>query len=677
MSCTGFQLDLTAGFGICKCGLKKMDHASSSQGSKSDINRSRIQRRQSKGRAILRSKEHTVEGIDKSIKTCSISDALKEDKQKVKLEQRLRNILDVSEVGLICKIIQRNAAQGEEVGKIMIALSQLAQKKKKEKQEIKSNSPLKDSIRHIKDKKIGNNGADAIAKNWKSNSPLKDSIRHVKDKKIGNAGADAIDKIWNGLVGIKAVQSSKYITVEKFGDQLNANGKSFGKQQRFLIVPHGSKTWSIQAHTKKYLSMDLQINAAATDVGTNEQFEIVYKEGTGVVSFRGSNGNYINNTSSRTLSVGDWNTASYFSLELQVFPQINLKIAHKYVGVREESLILRDTAFGGDLTFILNPAEKIGCYTLTATNGNLVVVNPNNNKLEANGDHKEENDNSVFVMKFAANGSWSFLCIGNGCYVGLDGRNLKAKKKTIGKMEKFEILPSRPQITLKAFNNNFLSIQNKNVEAKGHGVDIENSESYVFLLVPQKGKYAFQTSNGNYLSSKKGGLKTTAATISDSELFVIEFRDKKIAIKSNNGNYITAKKLGSLHSKNEAVEEGSLFDIFYENRQQLVLQNFSSKTYIKANQTGTVKCLSRYPEIFKLEYIDGKYKIKSSMSTYFDVSDSNTIILGVGSYFYLKLVANGQLAISTMEGNYLSADRKTGNLIIGPTEIGENELFRF
>lgn len=468
----------------------------------------------------------------------------------------------------------------------------------------------------------------------------------------------------------------QFITAESFGDQITCQGQKFTSKQMFTLTTSDDKTFSIRAHTGKYLSTrDKDVSVVTCDAdeaGKTEQFTFAYSDGC--VSIQNHAGNYLNSDNGKLVIKSE---AELFALEHGLFPQLVLRNQQHFIGLdKEANTSLNAIPWGKQVVFTCAHAEKRGAYTLTAFNGKFLTVGEGGN-LQATAE--EETAECQFEFRFEK-GFNSILC-SNGKYVSVGNSNLKAKAAKVTKFETFEIQVSQPHISLKAFQGKYISVAGANVLCNKGEVDITDGSCEEFRLVPSDGKFGFQLPDETYLTSgNKSVFEVGGKDFGDSEKFELTYDAGKIALKTNEGKYVGAQKLGGLHSKADAIGAEQAFRLYLENRSYLVLKTYEG-TYLKTNSGGKIGCNAPRPEIFEVQYneTDLTYQLVNTKQLKFEVGPDHGRVIGSenGQPFYLEITPSGLLSIKTLDGNYLFVDKNQGLLVLGGSELNKTNQFEW
>jgi len=320
--------------------------------------------------------------------------------------------------------------------------------------------------------------------------------------------------------------------------------------------------------------------------------------------------------------------------------------------------------------FTIEESGTRGQYVLQASNGKFVSV-------EADGtvaSNKATREPSCFLAFEFADSNIAIKSIATGAYFSQVAAGIKAKATTIGAKESFQFGFSILQITLKANNNKYVSVQGTNMLCNRDAISNEE----IFLLETDKdGKVSFRTVNEFYWSGKDdGSVLIDAKTKTAKEMFTLEYsKDGKTSIKAPSGKYLTAKPLGGVDAKSNEISPKEQFVMQILNRHQLVLQTNTASFIGSADDK--VKTNKANPEVLTSKFADGKYTIQTVGGKHVTIGAENRGALSDAAQQFFFEVQFAKLAIRDDKGRYLKAEQQ-GWLIPGADDKPDaSSLFDF
>jgi len=482
--------------------------------------------------------------------------------------------------------------------------------------------------------------------------------RAVPGKKIDAPTPNASQSVLTGdpsvlyPVGIRTYQG-KFLTVETFGDQLNANGVAFRSKQVWIIETNGSGKFAFKSHKGKYLTVDHKtISATATSKGDKQWFDLAYTNGLANI-FSPANGTYLSLDSSGNVTVvaSPSTEAELFEIIINVHPEICLITQKRYLAVLGTEVVSnRDTQFGRETLFIREEADNRGAYGIRASTGKYLCVD-SSRKVVATQNNMSD-PSAQFYFEFHGN-NMAIKSVGAQLFVTTLGTGLQALRTSVSLKEIFIMIDSDPQVTIKANNGKYVAFQGANLITTTNKVT--NNE--IFILESDNDRWAFKTYQENHISVKSDGIVSVdAKKKTDSEYFTMEFYDGKTAIRAPNGKYLSAKPLGGVEVKPTEVGPKELFEVFLFNRPQLVLQT-NQQSFI-GTQDDKVRTNKTKGEALVVEFKDSKYALRNSTGKYFKVgSDAKVGLAGDPSWFFFEFYS-GRVAIKTETGKYLRSENQ-------------------
>jgi len=473
-------------------------------------------------------------------------------------------------------------------------------------------------------------------------------------------------------VGIKTVHG-KYLTLEKIGDQLSAEGTTLRTKQVFVLETDGTGKFAFRTYSGKYLSVDRELTATAKSKEVNEWFSLIWKDG--ITFIQAANGKFISVDQRSKINLVN-NVSSpneEFELVMDIHPHINLTSQSRFITTEKEEVFAKNpTAFGR--ASLLTRVEGIGRgqHAIRGVTGKFWTVDSQGN-VKADGNQKDES--TMFAFEYYGN-HLAIKSISAGKYLSIQGQGIKAVSSKVTQKEIFQLLHAAPQIVLRANNNKLVSFQGSNLMTNKEQITNES----IFILEGVGDKWALKTEKELYVSVKpaQGAVQVDAKTRTATELYDLEYVEGKVAIKSNaNGKYWSAKPLGAIDSKADYPSQLEFFELYFFNRPAIILQT-SQQSYIGILDGVKIRTNKAKGDPFFLQFQEGKYSFKGGPppGMFWNVGSDTRITLGQQpEWFYIEFT-KGKLAIKTESNKYLRSENQ-GFLASVADEIKETELFDF
>ena len=259
-------------------------------------------------------------------------------------------------------------------------------------------------------------------------------------------------------------KDEKYLTEEKFGNQINATAPSMkAKQIWSFVLENGDQTKGyLMSPQNRYLETNKNGNVSCESEEKNDSFvfQIEVAE-NGKWAFKDVFGKYLAGNSDRlyTTMTPKLNDEVLWAVHYAGHPQCNLKISSRQQYVHLENSELRaneNIPWGKDAVLTLQFHK--GLYSIRDGEGNYLNG--------AKGDLTEKLDDNAMFMLFSQENGFAFKSLANKKFLTVYGPKGKiiASKNSVGKDEIFLIEDSKAQCSLRAYNNKHLSVkQGKNV----------------------------------------------------------------------------------------------------------------------------------------------------------------------------------------------------------------------
>jgi len=471
----------------------------------------------------------------------------------------------------------------------------------------------------------------------------------------------------NGLAnGVKAdtdivfgllSSTGKYLTAEKFGNQISVTGTSLRVKQMWTFVQDtegGSKGY-LRSPQNKYL----ETNKHGDVICENDEKEPSYVFDVTVTddgkwTFRDVFGKYLAGNADRLYTTMDQktNTEYYWAIHLAAHPQVNMKSVSRkrYVHHQDDELRCNeDIPWGHDAVMTLEFIN--GKYCIRCSNG---ILNGVTGEVSA-----ARGDDSMFVLSIHDN-SVAFRAT-NGKYLTVYGPSGKliAMKGSVGKDELFLLEQSKAQCVLLASNEKKVSHRQGVDLTANQFMEAEDEDTETFQVGYHEGdrnKVTFQANDNKYWKVDGKGVKVNATNVSPECLFQIEWVGNKVALKSND-KYLKITSGGTVQpSADSNSDPTALFQFELVNRHILVLR--CEHGYIGMQSGGNkISCNRGNHDAMQVEHVDGYYKLKAANGSFWLVGNDEVLTTGAeGSLFVFELCGQSKMVIRLKDGKCLAGD---------------------
>ena len=339
--------------------------------------------------------------------------------------------------------------------------------------------------------------------------------------------------------------AGKYLTAEQFASKVSTTGTSLRKKQTWVLESTGENDVALKSTYGKYLSFyrNDTADAASESIGNEQKFELITQDDGRVAIKSVAHGRYLAEIGGELSGMKDLGPTNLFTLQLALHPQINLRNSNRktYCHLENDELHCNeDIPWGYDAMIVLDFQE--GRYALQAANGMY---------LERTGDLvKDISDNTLYVLVFRSAQVAFRDC--QGKYLTAIGPHAKvqSRKNTISKDELFTLEDSHAQMSFKAANSKYVSIQGEEVRA--NQLSVTDSEIFQLEAVDRSDhsgnvQWAVRSKSMKYWSCSGvgSGIVGNKDTPSDASThFSVEWLGRYVALKASNGKYITVKETG-------------------------------------------------------------------------------------------------------------------------------------
>lgn len=369
-----------------------------------------------------------------------------------------------------------------------------------------------------------------------------------------------------------------------------------------------------------------------------------------------------------------------WTVHLAMHPQVCIKnvMRKTYMHLNDDgnSLLCDETIpWGHDATVTLTYFTG-GTYGLQASNGSFLT----NTGVLADS----ESENCKFIISFLGK-QMTFRSIVNNKYITALGASgiCKATKAMSNRDESFVMEDSWPQITLKASNGKYVSIQ-QGVELAAKAPKVTDQE--IFQVEPDAagGWILKSVSNklwtaveGNAVAITTDATDATAATAPADCKFKIEFLGEKVKIAPADGRPPYAVQ-GSSYIKSVAGGAEGSDEFVYEiiNRPQLILRG--EYGFVGVLPSGLLECNKSQPTAFSMTVDNGFCQLTAKNGKYWKVGDNGVSAVGESPEQYtIELYPESKLALKSVATGKYFQGAQNGAFTCTGTKIDTSTLFEY
>jgi len=465
-------------------------------------------------------------------------------------------------------------------------------------------------------------------------------------------GQTVIEDTFFGLVNWEG----RYLTAEKFGNQINVRGAALRKKQHWTLVQDqdtGPDKGYLMSIYGTMIETDKHGNVACEATEKTQQALLeVCIQSDGQWALRDIYGKYLAGNSNRLYFTSDQRITgeAVWAIHIALHPQVNMRSVSRkrYVHLEDDEMVANeDIPWGPDAVIILEFQSKK--YALRDSRGMYLDGET--------GDLVEKcTDSCLFVISLHKN-LFAFTGI-NGKYLtvyGPKGR-LVANKTSIGKDEVFALEDSKTQVILTASNGKKLSIK-QGIDVKANQSEAEDTETFqIEFLGGKLSTISMLATNGKFWSAANKSITATAKEVDPSAKFSLEWHDgNKVAFKASNGKYISSTSGGQLQPIQEKADESALFLFQLVNRPTLVLR--CEHGYVDKTASSKILCNRGSYDLIRLVNKGTLYQIGTSNGKFWCVDDDGSLVSKPnGELFTLELREHTKVVIKASNGNYLKGD---------------------
>lgn len=474
--------------------------------------------------------------------------------------------------------------------------------------------------------------------------------------------------------------AGKYLTCETFGGKLNCVASSLKKKQIFTLETGDDEVVRFRTHLGTYIGVDIDgnITANSDEAGPNHQFVIeAQKDGRWAIRSNEHGFYFGGSGESLTAFVKEISEDRLWSMHLAQHPMVTLfNVKRKaFVHLPDEGDGLTTdevVAWGADavISIVFNPEN--GSYSIQAANGLYLTATG-----ALIGDNSDPS--SHFVLEIHG-GEVSFKTVDTHKYLTCLGAQglCKASKAALTADERFVMMNAYPQITLKAANGKYVSIQG-GIEPSANQKSA-STDKEIFQMEPLGGdkfqlmgltmtgkdaqaKYFHAGPDAESGHSGEDGIHVNTLELGANTTFSVEFFGEGsvnyIAFKASNGKYLSQQMNGYLKARADeaSADAKSIFEFSIVNRPRIAFR--TTRGFARTMESGLIEINKSFPDVYSLEAIDGKFAILDVSGKYWTVGDNLNTSAASDSpqYFYIELYQNSKLSLRTESGRYLRVDQ--------------------
>lgn len=471
--------------------------------------------------------------------------------------------------------------------------------------------------------------------------------------------------------------AGKYLTAEKFASKVSCSGTSLRMKQTWVLDSAGENEVALKSTYGKYLSFYRNDTAdcAGESIGNEQKFELITQDDGRVAIKSVAHGRYLGEVGGELSGTKDLGPANLFTLQLALHPQINLRNTNRktYCHLENDELHCNeDIPWGYDAMIILDFHE--GRYALQAANGLY---------LKRTGDLvKDLSDDTLYVLVFRSDQVAFRDC--KGKYLTAIGPHAKmqARKDTISKDELFTLEDSHAQMSFKASNSKYVSVQGEEVRA--NQFEITDNETFQLEALNRSDKsgniqWAVRCKSMKYWSCSGAGNGIVAdkdSTSDESTHFTIEWLGRNITFKACNGRYIIVKGNGQMAATSGEAGDDSKFTFELTNRTLLILKGEFGFVGMRPGGMN-IECNRSQYSPFNLEFDKGAYKMKCSNGGYWSLKGATLVSSNQPDEFFIELRAHTHMCIKAPNGEYIKGIHSGEMVANGGSSVSAATLWEY
>ncbi|XP_047134819.1 fascin isoform X1 [Hydra vulgaris] len=486
----------------------------------------------------------------------------------------------------------------------------------------------------------------------------------IKENCTSMTSTDQFNATFLGLVNFEG----KYLTAEKFGNQINVTGTSLRSKQMWCFEQTETSTKVyLKSPNSNYLETTKTGDALceSKEKSNNFIFDVDINE-EGQWTFKDCFGKYLCGNSERLYTQPKVLDEALWSIHIASHPQCCiLSISRKRYVVSENGELCanEDVAWGQNA--VITVEYQCGKYALRDSSGKY--LNGNTGKL----DDKFSKDSWFTIHIY---GNMYGLRSSNGKYLTTHGPNGKliASKQVVGKDEQFIFNESKAQCLLLANNGKKLSIRQGIDVTANQFLEPEDTETFqIDFCNGEIDKVTFLARTAKFWRASDKSITATATEITVNSVFKLEWNSEKVALKSFNGKYLVSSSGGQLSPVGESPSDvNALFTLVLVNRPIIVFRGENG--YIgMISSTNKIQCNRGIHDAMQVLECAGKYRLKTVFGKFWKIDADFCLIAdeGNGDLFHFQLYGKNKMMICAENGKFLQGDNNGVIKAIGTAAI--------
>ena len=470
-----------------------------------------------------------------------------------------------------------------------------------------------------------------------------------------------------------------YLSAEKFQFKVNASGKSMKMKQIWTLEKQDEDSFALKSWLGRYLGCDKAglITAEATEIGAENIFLLV-DQGDARFEIRSSQGHSLGGSHDDIKGTLRDPKPEGWAVHLAMVPQINLwniqRKAYARLSSDETQIEVKEEIPWGERCIIFFEYK----------NGRYCFRDINSRYLSRDGSFKAAIDNDCLFILYLKQTSIAFQD-SQGKYLSCVGprATLQASRKdTAGQAELFEISNAKPQVTLLASNQKFLS-NRQGTDVRANQFEAENTEIFQLEAADTNDrsgnvKWAFRGFNKKYWAIEGNSLACNSENFtSATSQFEIVWKEEKVFLKSSNGRFISASSGGQLSPIGSEEEECCGLTLQMINRPLVAFNGCFGFVGIKG-ASGVLECNRSQAEFFKLTSEGSKYyiQVNDANGKYWDATQGGISATAVKPVaFSIEFRAHNRVCIVAPNGQYLRGSQNGGFTASGGNKVEDATLW--
>lgn len=477
--------------------------------------------------------------------------------------------------------------------------------------------------------------------------------------------------------------SRNYLTAEKFGFKINANGKTMKKNQMWELEGWGDgKTVCLKSSLGRFMAVDKHGNVRCDleekdDSAKLEMF--VCEDFTARLAFKSvSRGNYLGASADELVCQAKVpGEAELWAVNMAARPQVTLyslgrKRFARLAAEGDRVQVDEVRPWGSDALFTLQFQETERRYALQTSNMKFLGKDGDlHSTISKDCLYGVEVQGDTIALRDHAG---LYLSPGSGAQAVL-----KTKSAAVTKSEQFTLEDSQPQATLQSVaSSKYVSVMGLDVTA--NQAEVSDNETFQLEFVAATSKWVLRTVQDKYVSLGAGGGlqagEVSAAAGAPLELVWLE--GGAVALKADTGKLVTNKKSGHLFATADAVDERSKYFFHLINRPVLVLKCEQGYVGYRAPNSTKLDCNKANYATFMVEKAEqGQVHLKGSNGKYWAVVEGAVACdSATPQAFHMELLSPTKVLIKDTDGKYI-VEKRNGGFNLGGDNRDEATRWEF